>query len=57
MYRQLLIAAISSWLGLCEALAPTCLEKIRYLALRGRSLAGIEVIAGFLAWYVWCLDS
>jgi hypothetical protein len=57
MYRQLLIAAISSWSGLGEALAPTCLEKMRRLASRGRALAGTKVVAGFLAWRFWCLDS
>jgi hypothetical protein len=57
MYRQLLIAAMSSWSGLHEALALTHLEKMRHLGLRGRSLAGMKIIAGFLAWHFWYLDS
>jgi hypothetical protein len=57
MYRQLLIAAICSWSGLGEVLALTHVEKIRYLASRGRSLAGIKIMAGFLAWHFWYLDS
>jgi hypothetical protein len=57
MYGELLIATISSWSGLGEVLAPTHLDKMRHLASRGRSLAGIKIVASFLAWCFWYLDS